>query len=91
MAVSEVDVEVKMADVLTELVGAGPSAKVAAVPSTGTATNSGLVVDAKSLKVQPGLEPRIVDEAGKPVYGPEVVSADWMKKQGVASVPEEPR
>ena len=82
----EVDVEVKLADVLPELVGGGaPSAKVAAVPSSGSAANSGLVIDAKSLKVQPGLEPRIVDEAGKPVYGPEVVSSDWMKKQGVAS------
>jgi hypothetical protein len=79
----EVDVEVRMADVLSMLVPA--STAVASVPSTGTATNSGLVVDAKALKVQPGLEPRIVDEAGKAVYGPEVVTADWMKKQGVAA------
>ncbi len=80
----EVDVEVRMADVISELLGS-PDTRAAALPSSGPASNSGLVVDAKSLKVQPGLAPRIVDESGKAVYGPEVVSADWMKKQGVAA------
>jgi hypothetical protein len=74
-----------MGDVITELLGdKQPDAKLASVPSAGSATNSGLVIDAKALKVQPGLEPRIVDEAGKPVYGPEVVNQEALKKQGVA-------
>jgi hypothetical protein len=87
----EIDVEVPMAMVLTDLLG-DPSApdgdnKVAsATPTsaTGAATHSGLVIDASQLKVQPALEPRILDESGKPVYGPDVVNPDWAKKQGIA-------
>src|SRR4051812_18834786 len=58
----EVDVEVSLGDVISELLGTEVGSKVAAVKPAAASGFSGLIVDAKSLKVQPALAPHIVDE-----------------------------
>ena len=44
---------------------------------------SGLVVDCRGLRIKPALCPRIIDEAGKEVYGSAYVSREWAIKQGI--------
>ncbi|MFZ5467990.1 MAG: LPP20 family lipoprotein [Myxococcota bacterium] len=78
----EVDVEVPLA-ALTELfVQSGEEA--VAVNKEGDKTNTGLVVDARGLKVTPALAVRLVDEAGKLVYGVEMLSTEARKSSAVA-------
>jgi len=82
----EVDVEVPLS-ALTELV-APPSpsdAQHAQLNSNGQAKNTGLVVDARGLKVEKALSPRLLDDAGNPVYGIDTLSEDARKSKGVAS------
>jgi hypothetical protein len=84
----EVDVEVPLA-ALTEVVvdDKADTALATAVPmkADGERKNTGLVVDARGLGVTPALAPRILDEAGKEVYGAKVVTAEARKSSGVAS------
>jgi hypothetical protein len=54
------------------------------LPTSGAGTYSGLVVNAKALGVVPSMAPRIVDEAGKEVYGAEVVSEKGRAQGGIA-------
>jgi hypothetical protein len=49
----------------------------------GSATFSGLVVNARGLGVTPSMAPRILDESGKEVYGTEVVSDKGLKQGGI--------
>lgn len=67
----EVDVEMPLDGLVDSLVP-GQGAKKADAASTGP---SGLVVDAKALKLAPAMAPRIVDEDGAEVYGPGSVDA----------------
>lgn len=76
----EVDVEMPLDGLIETLVPAGKKKADAASEST----NSGLVVDASSLKVSPALAPRILDEAGQEVYGPASVNTE-KAKQGLAA------
>lgn len=59
------------------------AAAVAKAPEGDHAT--GLVIDARGLKVTPALAPRLLDAAGKPVYSVDSLSADARKSSGVAS------
>jgi hypothetical protein len=79
----EIDVEVPLS-ALTELVAPSPEAH-AALNTEGEPKNTGLVVDARGLKVQKALSPRLLDDAGKPVYGIDSLSDDARKSKGVAS------
>ncbi|MGQ0508392.1 MAG: LPP20 family lipoprotein [Myxococcaceae bacterium] len=78
----EIDVEVPLAalaDVITE-----PSDTKLIVKTDGDRKNTGLVVDARGLKVTPALAPRLLDEAGKPVYAAQALTDDARKNSGVA-------
>ncbi|MGA9523619.1 MAG: hypothetical protein WBV82_19310 [Myxococcaceae bacterium] len=63
----EIDVEVPLAALAEVLVD--PAAQIFPVKTEGKLRNTGLVVDATGLKVVPVLAPRLLDEAGKPLYG----------------------
>jgi len=45
---------------------------------------SGLVVVAKGLKITPALAPRILDESGREVYGPDFVQPGALRDNGIA-------
>ncbi|MER2562616.1 MAG: hypothetical protein ABTQ32_17960 [Myxococcaceae bacterium] len=48
-------------------------------------TGTGLVIDARGLKLMPALMPRVLDEAGKPLYTVDSLSAEARKTTGVAA------
>jgi len=48
-------------------------------------TYTGLIVDARTLGVQPMLAPEIIDDTGEPVYGPAFVSREFVVSRGMAS------
>ncbi len=74
----ELDVEVPL-DAVGEAVL--PRAAAAPAPEGPTA----LVVDAAGLKVSPALAPRLLDEAGKELYGPAALGEAARKGSGVAA------
>ena len=80
----EIDVEVPLA-AITELVAPAAAEAHAALNTNGEPKNTGLVVDARGLKVQKALSPRLLDEAGKSVYGLDSLSGDARKSKAVAS------
>ena len=45
---------------------------------------TGLVVDARGLKVRPAMSPKIVDETGAEVYGSMVVDKEYAISQGIS-------
>jgi hypothetical protein len=53
--------------------------KKAAEPKVFT----GLIVDCKGLTIKPALSPRILDQAGKELYGSAYVSREWAIKHGM--------
>jgi hypothetical protein len=79
----EMDVEVPLS-ALTELVAPASDAH-AQLNTAGEAKNTGLVVDARGLKLEKALSPRLLDDAGKSVYGIDTLSDDARKSKGVAS------
>lgn len=46
---------------------------------------TGLVIDARGLKLMPALMPRVLDETGKPLYSVDSLSAEARKTTGVAA------
>lgn len=44
---------------------------------------SGLIIDARGLKVKPALSPKILDPEGKEIYGSAYVSKEWAVKYGI--------
>jgi hypothetical protein len=80
----ELDVEVPLA-ALTAAVG--PVAEEAAIVlnADGAKKYTGLVVDARGLGLKPVLAPRLVDAAGKPLYGAAVLTAEARGTTGVAA------
>lgn len=69
---------------LDNSVGTSPSITVFVGTKAATAmVFSGLIVDCKGLKVKPALSPRILDEAGKEIYGSAYVSREWAIKHGI--------
>lgn len=84
----EIDVEVPLA-AITSAVSA-PAAgddetQTAGLNTDGEMTATGLVIDARGLKVSPALAPRILSEDGKAFYSVEHLSDDARKSKGVAS------
>jgi len=58
------------------------------VNESGTAAFTGVIINARGLagdKVQPSMAPQVLDEAGKEVYGTDVVSENGLKQGGIAS------
>ncbi|HEX8700311.1 MAG TPA: hypothetical protein VF815_15800 [Myxococcaceae bacterium] len=79
----EVDVEVPLAALTSALLP--PAATAIAVNAQGAKKYTGLVVDARGLGVKPALAPRLLDAAGKAIYGAEVLSAEARKETAVAA------
>jgi hypothetical protein len=44
---------------------------------------SGLIIDCRGLGVKPAMSPRVLDEAGKEIYGSAYVSREWAVKYGM--------
>jgi hypothetical protein len=61
-----------------------PEGELKKLPSTGAASFSGLVVDARRSKVAPALAPRLLDETGKEIYGASYVGREVIRSAGVA-------
>lgn len=90
----EIDVEVPLA-AITAAVSAPPAAaaetaetgtaSAPALNTAGEAKNTGLVIDARGLKVSPALAPRILAEDGKAFYSVDYLSEEARKSKGVAS------
>ncbi len=55
-----------------------------AVNASGKEIGTGLVVVAKGLKLVPALAPRILDEQGHELYGPDFVEPGALRKNGIA-------
>lgn len=84
----DVVVQVTLDGPVTEAVVKPPEKKpaaVAAVPSKDAEKFTGIVVDARGLKLVPALAPRIVDDAGKEVYGPAQVEPEVIKSTGMVA------
>jgi hypothetical protein len=62
-----------------------PTSKTRKVSTTGPESFSGLVVNARGLGLTPSMAPRILDEAGKEVYGAEIVNDKGLQQGGIAS------
>lgn len=80
----EIDIEVPLA-MLTDVID--PDATQVLLASTPEAqkANTGLVIDARGLKVVPALAPRVLDDAGKALYSIDSLSRDARKSTGVAA------
>jgi hypothetical protein len=80
----EVEIEVPLA-LLSDVVD--PDATQVPPPGKpeGDKSNTGLVIDARGLKVTPSLMPRVLDDGGKPVYSIDSLSSDARKQSGVAA------
>ncbi|NBD09122.1 MULTISPECIES: LPP20 family lipoprotein [Corallococcus] len=79
----ELDVEVPLAALTAALT---PAQDVAIVLNAeGAAKYTGLVVDARGLGVKPVLSPRLVDAAGKALYGATVLTDEARGTTGVAA------
>lgn len=50
---------------------------------------TGLIIDCKGLNVKPAMSPKILDKAGKEVYGSAYVSRDWAIKYGIVGYAKE--
>jgi hypothetical protein len=81
----EVDVEVPLA-MLTDVIDPEPAQQQLATKTEGEKANTGLVIDARGLKVTPALAPRLLAAPdAKVVYSIDSLSADARKSSGVAS------
>src|SRR5262249_17197589 len=71
---------------LTDVIDPEPAQQQLATTKTDAAkANTGLVIDARGLKVTPALSPRVIGADGKPVYSVDSLSSDARKSSGVAS------
>jgi hypothetical protein len=52
---------------------------------------TGLIIDCRGLKVKPCLSPKVLDEAGKEIYGSAYVSREWAVKYGMAGYSKDPQ
>jgi hypothetical protein len=59
--------------------------KTADLPQKGDAKHSGLIINAKGLKVMPALAPKILDESGKVIYSAEFLATASLEERGVAA------
>jgi hypothetical protein len=88
----QMDVEVPLGALTSVLMTPAPTGSAAPAetkpaekkPAEKKAKHTGLVVDARKLGMTPVLAPRVLDEAGQPLYGVETLSAETRKSTGVA-------
>ena len=80
----EVEIEVPLA-MLSDVVDPDATQMMAVAKPEGEKTTTGLVIDARGLKVTPSLMPRLLDEGGKPVYSIDFLSSDARKQSAVAA------
>jgi hypothetical protein len=78
----ELDVEVPLSALTSALLPRGENAIV--LKREGAPTHTGLVVDARGLKASPALAPRLVNEAGAPLYAADVLTDEARSTTGVA-------
>lgn len=79
----EMDVEVPLAALTSVLEPASDTALT--VNTQGAKKYTGLVVDARGLGASPVLSPRLLDGAGKAVYGAEALSSEARRSAAVAA------
>jgi hypothetical protein len=80
----EVDVEVPLAAITASLVTAAPDSAIL-LNAEGAKKYTGLVVDARGLGMKPVLAPRLLDGAGKALYGAAALSDESRGTSGVAA------
>lgn len=87
----QLDVEVPLGALTSVLVTPAPTGtaapaetKPAETKKDARAKHTGLVVDARKVGMTPVLSPRVLDEAGQPLYSVETLSAETRKHTGVA-------
>jgi hypothetical protein len=81
----EVEIEVPLA-LLADVVDPDATQVVQpAKPPDADKSNTGLVIDARGLKVVPSLMPRLLDDGGKAVYSIDFLSTDARKQSAVAA------
>lgn len=80
----EVEIEVPLA-LLSDVVDPDATQQLAVGSPAAEKVNTGLVIDARGLKVTPSLMPRVLGDDGKPLYSIDSLSADARKTSGVAS------
>lgn len=78
----EVEVPVSM---LADVIDPDATQVLAVGKPEGEKAATGLVIDARGLKLTPALMPRVLDGDGKPVYSIDSLSADARKTSGVAA------
>jgi hypothetical protein len=79
----EMDVEVPLEGALSDALL--PKAEPRPAPAEGPVIGTSLVVDARGQKVVPALAPRVVDEAGREIYGPAVLGEAGRRAGGAAA------
>ncbi|WP_205522698.1 hypothetical protein [Myxococcus eversor] len=79
----ELDVEVPLAAITSALVVPAPETIV--FNSEGAKRYTGLVVDARGLGLKPVLAPRLLDAAGKALYGAGALASEIRESTGVAA------
>lgn len=81
----EVDVEVPLA-LLTDVIDPDSVQQLGVIKTEGDKANTGLVIDARGLKLSPALSPRVLGDDGKAVvYSIDTLSNDARRTTGVAS------
>lgn len=80
----EVEIEVPLAT-LADVIDPDTTQVLAVGAPKVEPTVTGLVIDARGLKAMPALMPRVLDDAGKPLYSIDSLSAAARKSSGVAS------
>jgi len=59
-------------------------------PASKSGIYTGLIIDARGLGVRPALAPKVVDQAGKEVYGSSYVSREFAIQQGMVGYAKDP-
>lgn len=80
----EIEVEVPVA-MLADVIDPDAAQVLAVGKPEGDKSATGLVIDARGLKVTPALMPRVLDAEGKALYSIDSLSADARKTSGVAA------
>jgi hypothetical protein len=80
----EIDVEVPLSGALSDSLLPRPS-EVPAAEAEPAGASTSLVVDARGQKVVPALAPRVKDEAGRVLYGPELLADAGRRAGGAAA------
>jgi len=60
-----------------------PGEKGSALPAEGKTKHTGLIIDARGLKIMPALSPKILDESGNVIYDSEFLGKEALEARGV--------